>query len=122
MGIPVVAWGVGGIPEMAPEGSGVTLVDPGNVQGLETAIVRLMIEPEIRRTQAESGVRFAEGHFSSEATGAGYAMLFRGLINAKWSEGGQRNPVMDPMMADASSQGFLAGIRNTLRRKLRGGR
>jgi O-antigen biosynthesis protein len=122
MGVPVVAWGVGGIPEMAPDGSGATLVDSGDVPGLEAAIVRLMVQPEIRRNLAESGVRFAEGHFSSEAAGAGYARLFRGLINAKSIDSGQRDRTMDPMVADASSDGFLAGIRNTLRRKLLGGR
>jgi glycosyltransferase involved in cell wall biosynthesis len=120
MGVPVVAWGVGGIPEMAPDGSGVTLVDPGDVEGLEAAIVRLMVQPEIRRGLAESGFRFAAGHFSSEAAGAGYARLFRGLINAKSIDGYEGADPMGPVRASAG--GFLAGIRSTLRRKLLGGR
>jgi O-antigen biosynthesis protein len=122
MGVPVVAWGVGGIPEMAPVGSGATLVDPGNVPGLEAAIIRLMDQPETRRTLAESGVRFAEGHYSSEAAGAGYARMFRGLIDAKLIDSRPGNRTMDPVIQDASSEGLLAGIRSTLRRKLLGGR
>jgi glycosyltransferase involved in cell wall biosynthesis len=122
MGVPVVAWGVGGIPEMAPDGNGVALVDSGNIPGLEAAIIRLMAQPEIRRSLADSGVRFAEGHFSSEATGAGYARLFRGLINDKLIGSGQRDRTMDSVIPDESSDSFLAGIRNTLRRKLLGGR
>jgi O-antigen biosynthesis protein len=122
MGVPVVAWGVGGIPEMAPEGSGVMLVDPGDVPGLEAAIVGLMRQPEIRRDLAEAGVRFAEDHFSSELAGQGYAGLFRNLIDAKSIDSGQRSRGMDPMNQGASPDGFLAGIRNTLRRRLLGGR
>jgi glycosyltransferase involved in cell wall biosynthesis len=96
MGVPVVAWRVGGIPEMAPDGNGVVLVDAGDVAGLEAAIVRLMEQPETRRNLAESGFRFAQRHFSSEAAGTSYASLFRGLIGSK--------------PAGAPAEGLLAGV------------
>jgi glycosyltransferase involved in cell wall biosynthesis len=100
MGVPVVAWRVGGIPEMAPEGNGAMLVDAGDVAGLEAAIVRLMERPDIRRDLAEDGFQFAQRHFSSEAAGAAYAGLFQGLIRAK--------------LAGEPAGGFLAGIRKLL--------
>lgn len=103
MGVPVVAWRVGGIPEMAPEGDGVVLVDAGDVAGLEAAIARLMEQPEARRNLAESGYRFAQGHFSSEAAGTAYASLFRGLIRVTRAQ-----PIGEP------ARGFLAGIRKLL--------
>ncbi len=100
MGVPVVAWRVGGIPEMAPEGSGAMLADAGDVAGLEAAIVRLMERPEIRRDLSEAGFQFAQRHFSSEAAGAAYAGLFQGLIRAK--------------PAGELAGGFLAGVRKLL--------
>jgi glycogen(starch) synthase len=56
-GLPVVASGVGGIPELIePERTGL-LIPPGNVEGLELAIRRLIENPELAR---ELGRRWQE--------------------------------------------------------------
>jgi glycosyltransferase involved in cell wall biosynthesis len=56
-GLPVVASGVGGIPELIePERTGL-LVPPGNVEALELAIRRLIEHPELAR---ELGRRWQE--------------------------------------------------------------
>lgn len=48
VGLPVVAFGVGGIPEIVEDGVTGILVEPGDVSGLASAIERIADDPEWR--------------------------------------------------------------------------
>lgn len=52
-GCPVIATGVGGIPDMIDPGRTGQLVPPGDVDALATAIVRLDREPDLARHMAD---------------------------------------------------------------------
>jgi glycosyltransferase involved in cell wall biosynthesis len=56
LGLPVVATGVGGTPEMITPGSEGLLVPPGNPADLAEAIVTLVGDPEIRRKMSEAAM------------------------------------------------------------------
>ena len=47
-GLPIVAFRVGGIPEIVEDGVTGILVDPGDVQGLAEAIARVAADPQWR--------------------------------------------------------------------------
>ncbi len=48
-GRPVVATRVGGIPDLVEDGATGFLVEPGDVDGLRAALLRLLADPELRR-------------------------------------------------------------------------
>jgi glycogen(starch) synthase len=54
-GLPVVASRIGGIPETVDDGTTGILVDPGDVDGLARAIVRLARDGELRRRMGAAG-------------------------------------------------------------------
>lgn len=83
MGVPVIAARTGGIPEMAPDESGVAFFDPGNLDSLECVARRLLDEPGRRRELSERGIEYAAAHFSSFDSGAAYRELFLKLVRAK---------------------------------------
>lgn len=53
-GKPIVAARAGAVPEVAPQG---VLVEPDNEEALAEAVHRLYLDPELRRSLAESGRR-----------------------------------------------------------------
>ena len=57
-GVPVVATRVGGIPEMAPEWA-VELVEPGDVNGVTAAVLRLLDDPGLAARRARAGMAAA---------------------------------------------------------------
>lgn len=66
---PVVAFDVGGIPEMIEDGKNGLLVrgNPPDVEGLATAFVRYACDAELRRAHGEAGRQQARDHFDSRA-------------------------------------------------------
>lgn len=54
-GKPVVATRVGGIPELVRDGVDGLLVEPGDLDQLASAVVRLLTNPEVRRKMALAG-------------------------------------------------------------------
>ena len=48
-GRPVVATRVGGIPDLVEDGATGFLVEPGDVDGLRAALLRLLSDPDLRR-------------------------------------------------------------------------
>ena len=68
-GKPVIAFDVGGIPEMIQDGTNGLLVrgNPPDVEGLASAFVRYACEPEMRRAHGEAARRRAVEHFDSRA-------------------------------------------------------
>jgi hypothetical protein len=80
MGVPVVASRVGGIPQMAPEGHGICLCEPENVEQFSHALDKLASDPAAYRRLAEAARGRAQAQFSIAAAGQSYAGLFRSLI------------------------------------------
>ncbi len=68
-GKPVIAFDVGGIPEMIQDGTNGLLVrgNPPDVEGLASAFVRYATEPSLRRAHGEAARRRAVEHFDSRA-------------------------------------------------------
>jgi glycosyltransferase involved in cell wall biosynthesis len=54
-GLPVVATSVGGVPELVADGENGFLVDPGDPEGLASALGRLLADRELRRRLGEAG-------------------------------------------------------------------
>jgi glycosyltransferase involved in cell wall biosynthesis len=78
-GLPVVASRVGGIVDIIHETNGI-LVEPGNVDELARAIVRLSTDPELRERVGAEGCSWAKAHFSEEAICAQYRSIYRSLL------------------------------------------
>ena len=80
-GRPVVAFGVGGIPEIVIDGETGFLVPKGDVDALADALVRLLEDPALRKRLAEGGRQHAQNftvnHHVQRLTQI-YRMLTRG--------------------------------------------
>jgi glycosyltransferase involved in cell wall biosynthesis len=61
---PVVATGVGGMPEIVVDGETGLLVSPGDTSALAAAILSLLQDPPRRRAMGEAGRRRVEERFS----------------------------------------------------------
>jgi len=66
-GKPVVASGVGGIPELVRDGTDGILVRPGDVRGLAEAVTMLLKNPTLRKEMGQSG-KARVGEFSWDET------------------------------------------------------
>ena len=65
-GIPVIASGVGGIPDMIEDGKDGLLVEPGNPEALAAAIKRLVEDAALRNTMSLNAKKSFEQKFSME--------------------------------------------------------
>lgn len=61
-GLPVVAFGVGGLAEVVRDGRSGVLVAAGNTDGLAAAMVALLRDPERRRAFSEAGAALASAY------------------------------------------------------------
>ena len=77
-GVPVVATRVGGVPEIASEGTA-ELVAPGDPGALAAAIAGLLDDPGRARRQAEAARARVREHFSAEANAESTLALYRRL-------------------------------------------
>jgi glycosyltransferase involved in cell wall biosynthesis len=65
-GLPVVASGISGIPELVSDGRSGLLVPPGEPAALAAALRRLAADPELRRRLGAEGRRTVEERFDVE--------------------------------------------------------
>jgi glycosyltransferase involved in cell wall biosynthesis len=79
-GTPVVAFAIGGIPEVAREGEGGSLCALGDAQGLARGLTRLFEEPEFRRQQARAGLESVRSRFGLERITQEYVELYRRVL------------------------------------------
>lgn len=77
-GLPVVATGVGGIPEAVVNGKTGFIVEPGNVEELAENIVCLLKDGQKRNQFGEAGFRRVKEKFSIEKTVNGIENLWKG--------------------------------------------
>ncbi|HEX4640535.1 MAG TPA: N-acetyl-alpha-D-glucosaminyl L-malate synthase BshA [Chthoniobacterales bacterium] len=76
-GKPVVAFRVGGIPEVVVDGENGFLHSFGDVAAVAGSITRLADSPELARTLGESGRQRAEDNFTAERVVPEYEALYR---------------------------------------------
>jgi glycosyltransferase involved in cell wall biosynthesis len=77
-GLPVLATAIGGVPELATEGTG-HLVAPGRPDLLGRAMAELADDLPAARAMGATAARVAQERFSDEAMARGYERLYRGL-------------------------------------------
>jgi len=66
MGKPVIASGHGGLIEILDQGRCGILIEPGNIDDLVSAIVRLAQSPDVRASLGAKGLARVSQHFSAE--------------------------------------------------------
>ncbi|HSC80574.1 MAG TPA: glycosyltransferase family 4 protein [Chitinolyticbacter sp.] len=64
-GVPVVSTTVGGIPDALGEDGAICLVEPGNVEALAAALLRVLDSDELQGALAERGRERVKAHFST---------------------------------------------------------
>ena len=77
---PVVAFRVGGIPEVVTDGASGFLLPFGEVAGAAAALVRLAQSPELAQTMGAQAQREAEEKFSAERIVPQYEALYQRLV------------------------------------------
>lgn len=66
-GVPVVAFGDGGIPEIVDDGVSGVLAAPGDVAGVAAAVDRLLGDPGLRARMGSTGQAIAQARFDPTA-------------------------------------------------------
>ena len=83
MGRPVVASGVGGIPEIVNTGKTGFTVSPGNVKALAEAITRLLKDENQMDSWGEIGKRFVRENFSLDKIVSDTEQLYYAIAGNK---------------------------------------
>ena len=96
LGVPVVATGAGGVPEIIDDGVDGLLVTPENPDALAEAIESLYRQPELRRNLADAGRRNVEERFSLKTQMEG---LERTLM--------RKDPSIPPLLLQGGTKGGL---------------
>ena len=78
-GVPAVATRVGGVPEIAVDGTA-RLVEPNDPAALAEAIERLLSDDGLARRQAEAARAWVRAGFTSEATAEATLQLYERLL------------------------------------------
>ena len=78
---PVIAFRVGGIPEVVSNGQSGFLHPFGDVEGMAASIARLAEEPELARELGAYGQRESEVKFSAERIVPHYESLYTRLLS-----------------------------------------
>ncbi len=75
-GLPLVATAVGEVPSLVKHGETGLLVEPGDVEALSMAIVKLLREPLLRERYGAAARARIASEFSAERMAAGYMRLY----------------------------------------------
>jgi glycosyltransferase involved in cell wall biosynthesis len=78
---PVVATAVGSVPTVITPGITGLLVEPGDVEGLASAILRLLADPGLAQALASQGRAHVARHFSADMTAAAYRDLYEQAVS-----------------------------------------
>jgi glycosyltransferase involved in cell wall biosynthesis len=81
-GKPVVASKVGAIPKMVDPGQTGLLVDPGDIDGLSDAIIKILKDRELARQMGKNGSTRARQLFSADAMAREYEDLYRQVTDS----------------------------------------
>ena len=81
-GVPVIATGVGGVPELLENGAGV-LAPPGDADALTEALARVLGSSTLRAELARAGRRRVEAEFEVGAIARELVRRFDGAASAR---------------------------------------
>ena len=79
-GVPVVAFCVGGVPEIVRDGVTGLLAEPGNAEGLGRVIGEILGNPQRRRTMSENCRRVAVEEYALQIQAKRYLELYRDML------------------------------------------
>lgn len=79
-GLPVVASGVGGIPDIIEDGVNGLLVPPGDVRAFTEALLRVQNDDQLRARMKKENLQKA-GQFSAAVMAESYGRLYRGILS-----------------------------------------
>ncbi len=79
MEVPVVASNVGGVSEAVLDGKTGILVEPRNVQQLAAAVIKLIKDPELRKSMGKEGRRFVLENYNLEENVCLFERLYQNL-------------------------------------------
>jgi glycosyltransferase involved in cell wall biosynthesis len=80
-GIPVVAFNVGGVPEIVRDGCTGMLVDRGDSEGLATSIEKLLADPAMENRMSRNCRRIAVEEYDLATQASRYAELYGSLMH-----------------------------------------
>lgn len=83
---PVIATSVGAIPQLVIPGVTGLLFEPGDVNALSAAMLRLLREPELGRKLGRHGHAHVARHFASEVVGKSYIGLYQEALQDHWRQ------------------------------------
>ena len=86
-GRPVVAYQVGGLPEIVEDGVSGRLVPRGNVDELTRAVRNLLRDEDAARRMGRAARERVEAHFDARAMAAEYLVLLSNLVRGSPSKG-----------------------------------
>jgi glycosyltransferase involved in cell wall biosynthesis len=78
-GLPIVAFNVGGLPDIVRDCTGV-LVEPGNTEALSAAILTLLNRPDVRRQMSAKCRSLAIAEYSAELQAKRYLDLYASCL------------------------------------------
>ena len=79
-GLPVITTPVGGIPDIAKEGSNLLLFSPGDIDGLATQIERLIRDKDLRDRLSQESIHLANTTFNIKTINKEIETLYTKLI------------------------------------------
>jgi glycosyltransferase involved in cell wall biosynthesis len=79
-GLPVIASGVGGVPEALTDGSEGRLVDPADPGSLEAALADLLRDPRRRAAMGQAGIRRVAACFDLAAAARRHERLYEEVL------------------------------------------
>jgi glycosyltransferase involved in cell wall biosynthesis len=89
MGVPAVATRVAGVPRLLCDGENGLLIEPGSVDALAVALLRLLRDADLRARLAAAGRRTVENDYSFAARMEKVAGIYDSLLGRR--AGGDRN-------------------------------
>jgi glycosyltransferase involved in cell wall biosynthesis len=82
-GKPVIATRVGAVPKVINAERTGLLLEPGDVGGLASAILRLLSDPKLARQLGENGCEHVVRNFSAEAMAKGYVAKYQQVLGRR---------------------------------------
>lgn len=106
-GTPVVAFAVGGMPDVIRSGENGILLPPGDINGMAIALVEMLSDVEKRAHLGRNARRCIIEHFSLHLQAGRYLTLYESLLKDR---NRQKRPLKDaPAPRDGADEGFLRG-------------
>ncbi len=79
-GVPVVAFSAGGVPEIVRDGQNGFVVPIGDIDGLKSAILRLIKDESLRKEMGQQGKAIVQKKFSMDAMVEGNLRVYREIL------------------------------------------